>query len=334
MKATKGLLFHAGLLCVAAIIGWVSASSRNEPSDGRRVEAELWPGPIEAVSRISYEGEGQSVNVSPAKDSVGQFAVVEVTKTAKPDLGMAGAGPTLAAATNAPETKRFISVDEAEKLLSAMAPAKSYRSLGKLDAAQLVDYGLDKPEAKLTVVVGGKSHQIEVGALTPGSGDHYVRDPGSGFVYTYSADQIGKLKFAESRLFEHDLHGFNVDEVKSVEVLAGGKSRKVVRVDGKANAWADVATPAAVDETVGNWLLKVQRLRPQSYVEKPSGLPSSGFVKLEYFDQKGKAGYLEVYRAMTPEKKYFARSERSRWYVEIPASSAEPIEQDVTTVVK
>jgi len=336
MKATKGLLLHVGLFVAASTIALVTASSSREPSDGRRVEAELWPGPADALARISYEAEGQKVTILPAKDSVGQYAVVEVTRAAKPTAaGVAGGGAADdSSISKPPETKRFISVDEAEKLLSTMAPAKSYRSLGKIDPARLVDYGLDKPESKLSVDVAGNTYRLEVGALTPGSGDYYVRDPDTGQVHTFSAEQIGKLKFSESRLLEHDLHGFNADDVRAVEVVAGGKKRRAVRAEGKPNAWADPATPMVVDETVGNWLLKVQRLRPQNYVDKPANLPASALVRVEYYDQKGKAGYLELFRATGAEKKYLARSERSRWYVEIPASAAEPIEQDVNTIVK
>jgi hypothetical protein len=334
MKTTKGLLFHLGLFGVASAVALLSATASKESSDGRRVEAELWPGPSDAITRISYEGEGQSVTLTPAKDAAGVYAVVEVVKAPKPDLGIAGAAQTVSTTPGVQETKRFIAVDEAEKLIAAMAPAKSYRSLGKLDASRLIDYGLDKPEAKITVTVGGKTYQVEVGALTPGSGDHYVRDPITGLVHTYAAEQVGKLKFAESRLFEHDLHGFNVDDVKSIQVMAGGKSRKVVRVEGKPNAWADTATPTTVDETVGNWLLKVQRLRPQHYVEKPDGVSTDPIVRIEYQEQKGTSGFLELFRVMAAEKKYLARSERSRWLVEIPASAAEPIDQDVTTIVK
>ncbi|HMA96206.1 MAG TPA: DUF4340 domain-containing protein [Polyangiaceae bacterium] len=334
MKATKGLFLHVGLFVAASATALVTASASREPSDGRRVEAELWPGPADALSRINYEAEGQKTTILPAKDSVGRYAVVEVTKAAKPPLGVAGGGPDASAVAKPPETKRFISVDEAEKLLAAMAPAKSYRSLGKIEPSRLVDYGLDKPESRFSVEVGGKTYRLEVGALTPGSGDYYVRDPDTGQVHTFSAEQIGKLKFSDSRLLEHDLHGFNTDDVRAVEVLAGGKKRRAVRVEGKPNAWADPATPTVADETVGNWLLKVQRLHPQNYVENPVDLPANALVRVEYYDQKGKVGYLELFRATGAEKKYLARSERTRWYVDIPPSAAEPIEQDVNTIVK
>jgi hypothetical protein len=330
MKATRGLWLHVGLFGVAAIVALATASIKSEPSEGKRVEAELWPGPPSAVRQITFESEGTKATVVPARDSVGQYAVVEATKEAskhpQSDAGTSSAKP--------PETKRFIAVDEAEKLLTAIAPAKSYRSLGKLEPTRLADYGLDKPESKITATIGEKTYRLDIGALTPGSGDHYVRDPDTGLVHTFTADVIGKLKFSESRLLEHELHGFPADQVRSIEIAAGGKTRKLVRVEGKPNAWADAATPTAVDETVGNWLLKVQRLRPQNYLEKPANVASTAIVRIVFHDQKRKLGYFELFRCTDAEKKYVGRSERSRWYVEVPPTSAEPVEQDIAAIVK
>ena len=330
MKATKGLWLHLGLLGVATTVAFATSSAKNEPAEGKRVEAELVPGPADAVRLVTFEVEDRKVRVVPAKDSVGRYAVVEVTK----EPSKAGAVDAGANASKPAETRRFIAVDEAEKLLSALAPAKSYRNLGRIEPARLVDYGLDKPEAKLTVQVGDKVHGIEIGALTPGSGDYYVRNPEGGLVSTFSADVIGKLKFSESRLLEHDLHGFAVDDVRGVEIHANGKSRKAVRVEGKADTWADATTPTKADETIGNWLAKVQRLRPQNYVEKPANVPNGTTVRIDYFDKTGKAGYLELYRLPEAAKRYLARSERTRWYVEVAASAAEPIETDIATIVK
>lgn len=330
MKATKGLWLHLGLFGAASVIAYASASIKREPAEGKQVEAEIWPGPAQAIQQVAYESAERKVVVAPAKDAVGAYAVVESTrapsKDSSPDASASGAKPA--------ESKRFIAVDEAEKLLSALGPAKSYRSLGKLQPNRLVDYGLDKPEAKLSVKIAGKTYRIEVGALTPGSGDHYVRDPDTGLVHTFSAEVLGKLKFAESRLMEHDMHGFAVDDVRSIEIKASGKTRKVVRVEGKTDAWADAATPSSVDEAVGNWLLKVQRLRPSIYLEKAEAVGSNPVIRLDYYDKKGKAGFFEIFRRTDIEKKYLARSERTRWYVELPSTLVEPIEQDVGTIVK
>jgi hypothetical protein len=330
MKATKGLWLHLGLLGAATAVAFASASTKKEPAQGSRIETELWPGPANAVREITYETEDRKFTVLPAKDATGVYAVVEMTKDASKNP-QADSGTVL---PQQPETKRFIAVDEAEKLIAEIAPAKSYRSLGKIDPARLVDYGLDKPEAKLAVKVSDKTYRLEIGSQTPGSSEYYVRDPERGLVNTFSSDALVKLKYADSRLIEHDMHGFPTADVQVVEITAGGKARRVVRFEGKADAWADPATPTTADETVGNWLLKIQRLRIAAYVEKPLGVPEKPFVRLEYHDKKGRVGYLELFRRTDIEKKYLARSERTRWFIEVPATSAEPIEQDVASVVK
>ncbi|HEY5956829.1 MAG TPA: hypothetical protein VIV60_09765, partial [Polyangiaceae bacterium] len=142
MKATKGVWLHLSLLVAAAVVTYASTSVKHEPAEGKRVEAEIWPGPAEAVQQVTYESDERRVVVTPAKDALGAYAVVEATKL-PPKVEATDAG--VAAASMGAETKRFIAVDEAQKLLSSLAPAKSYRSLGKLDAGRLSDYGLDKP---------------------------------------------------------------------------------------------------------------------------------------------------------------------------------------------
>lgn len=328
MKPTQGLYTHVGVFGLAIAFAWYTAERKAEPSEGRPVEATLWGGTADQVESIQLTSDDQVVRVAPAKDAVGRYAVVEVTrlKTQADEVDAKASLPK----SDAP--KRFISVDAIEALLPSIAPAKSYRTLGKLEPSRLGDYGLDKPEANLTVKIAGTEHRLDIGALTPGSGDYYVRDPATKVVCTLAAEAITRLKFGESRLVEHDLHGFKADDVKAVTVSAGGKSRRLLRIEGKS-AWATPETPAVQDETAGNWLLKVQRVRPQTYVEKPADM-GTAFARIEYSDGKAQLGYLELYRSTSNSGKYFAKSERSRWIVEVPKSVVEPIDQDLGSVIK
>lgn len=330
MKPTKGLWLHLGLFSVATVVALVSASYKNEPTEGRRVESELWGGQPDAVESITFTTEERIVKVTPGKDAEGRFAVVEISNTSHVKSVDEKSGN--ASVEFPSEARRFISVDAIETLLPALAPAKSYRSLGKLPPARLVEYGLEKPDSTLEIRISGKIHKLDIGALTPGSGDYYVRDPSTGIVSTLAAESLTRLKYGESRLLEHDLHGFKVDDVDTVSVSAGGKARKLQRVAGKT-AWANPETPNVQDETAGNWLLKVQRLKPQSYVEKPTNL-GTVLVRVDYGNAKNKLGYLELFRSTGNERTYFARTERTRWYVELPKSLVEPIDQDLGSVLK
>jgi hypothetical protein len=330
MKPTQGLFIHLGLFGVATVVALTSASHKSDPSEGKRVEAELWGGQPDAVEAVTYTTDDRIVKLSPSKDAEGRFAVVEVTKTAsaKADEEKSDKASTL----SSNEPKRFISVDAIEGLLPTLAPAKSYRTLGKLPQSRLVEYGLDKPESTLEIKIAGTVHKLDIGALTPGSGDYYVRDPSTGVVNTLSAEPLTRLKYGESRLLEHDLHGFKADDVQTITVSSNGKTRKLQRIEGKT-AWANPETPTVQDETAGNWLLKIQRLKPQTYVEKPTTL-GSVLLRVDYSDAKTKLGYIEFYRSTGADQKYFARTERTRWYVELSKSLVEPIDQELGSVLK
>ena len=335
MKPTKGLWLHLGLFGVAATVAMVSARTKDDPSEGRRVEAELWSGQPDQIEAIQLASDEQIVKLVPAKDAQGRYAIVEVTrlKSASEDTkGKLADAKDKPANAKPEEPKRFVSVDAVEALLPALAPAKSYRTLGKLETARLVDYGLDKPESNLLVKIAGVEHRLDVGALTPGSGDYYVRDPATGIVNTLAAETLNRLKYGESRLLERDLHGFKADDEQVVTVSSGGKSRVLKRVEGKS-AWANPETPTVQDETAGNWLLKVQRIKPMNYVEKPGNL-GTVLIRVDYSDAKSKLGYVELYRSTGSEQKYYAKSERSRWIVEVSKSVAEPIDQDLGSVLK
>jgi hypothetical protein len=330
MKPTRGLWVHLSLFGAALAVAFASRSHEDEPTEGRKVEAELWSGTADQVESITLKTEDRVVKIIPKKDAVGRYGIVEVTKLA--DANDAKNAVSSASPPKPEAPKRFISVDAVEVLLPALAPAKSYRTVGKLDAKRLTDYGLEKPDTFLEVSIGGKTHKLDIGGLTPGSGDYYVRSPETGDVNTFAAEAITRMKYGESRLLEHDLHGFKVDDVQAVSITAGDKTKKLERLEGKS-AWADASSPNKADETASNWLLKVQRLRPTTYLERVTNLGAS-FVRVEYRDAKSQLGYVELFRSTGAELKYYGRSERSRWYVELPKALVEPVDQDLGTVLK
>ena len=55
-------------------------------------------------------------------------------------------------------------------------------------------------------------------------------------------------------------------KIKVAKIDRGGKTRELVRVEEKKDGWADSATPKVLDETAGNWMSKVDRLRAKPRV--------------------------------------------------------------------
>jgi H2-forming N5,N10-methylenetetrahydromethanopterin dehydrogenase-like enzyme len=122
-------------------------------------------------------------------------------------------------------------------------------------------------------------------------------------------------------------------------VSQGAKSRELLRVEGKPNGWASLATPLEEDETASNWMTKVDRLRVSEYLgqEPPAGRDAL-VVRIEYFDARKALGFTELFKtAAEPgaesKNKYVVRTETTRWYGEVLASRAEQVEQDLGSVV-
>jgi hypothetical protein len=236
------------------------------------------------------------------------------------------------------KTIRFLSISAAKPLVEAVAPLKAYRALGSYDESRKTEFGFEEPEGTLRVTLGSSERSLIVGGSTPGGGDRYARDAESNTLYAVSGDIIRNLTHAEQRLFERELHDFELEDVDTLQVGFAGKKRMLTRVAGKSDDWADAEAPSSADETAGNWVGKLGRLRPSEYAEQPpQGLgPDSVIVQVEYLEGRRRRGFLELSKA--PGEKgpdYYVRTEQTRsWYAKVLRSTAEQIEQDVTSVVR
>ena len=192
---------------------------------------------------------------------------------------------------------------------------------------------------------------LVIGGTTPGGSERYARYQNNGEVFAISGDIAQSLMFGDSRLPERELHGFKNEEVAKVRLKKGDKTRELVRLKEKNEGWADGASPTKQDETAGNWMSKLGRLRGSDFVEKPTTpvKPEDAIVRVEYFDGSKPLGFIELYKlpasepaaavsggsgAAKPSNDYLARTEWGRWYVKVPAATSEQIEQDLGSVLK
>lgn len=336
----KGLVIHAGVLAVAAVSAF-SVWSRDEPAQNAKEEQsfEVWAGSADSLTRLSFEAKNRKVNLERKEDALGAYYVglVEKEDAPRPDPHSPEKEP--AASSKAPGKKttvRFVSVKAGQELAEKVAPLKAVRKIGKIEANRAGEFGFDEPQGTLKLKVGGKDHTLLIGGSTPGSREHYAKEQETGLVYAIPSEITQMMLAAESRLVERELHGFADEEVARVKITRGGKSRDIVAMADKKDAWADASTPDKLDETARNWMTKVGRLRVMDYVEKPETAPKPEdlVVRLDYFDKKKSLGFLELYRVPGEKKNYLARSEYGRWYVTILASAGEQVDQDVGSLLK
>lgn len=354
MNLFKGITFHGSVLLVASALAFWVWTRGEQPLPEVAGEAVVWEGAPTDVQAISFDSDARKVRLEARKDNLGTWYV----GSAERDVPVSPQRPPAQSSEPPkPETKhetvRFVAVKDAVKLAESLAPLHAMRRIGKVDKSRAGEFGFDKPQGTLKVKLAGREHTLEFGGTAPGAMDRYVRDPATGEAYAISGDLASQIMFADSRLLERNTHDWEMKDVTKVHIEKAGKSRDVVPIEGKPGSWADPASPNKVDETVGNWMSKLDRLRVQDYLEKPAVPlgPSGRVVRVEYFVKSKSVGYFDVFKvpASKPEQKpddkpaakddkpavdYVAQTEYTRWPFTVLKSSAEQVEQDLGSILK
>ncbi len=333
----KSLTVHLALFALSSALAlrvWTRADEEDKP---RAEMVEVWGGAAESVEAVSYETEGRKVRLEAKKDAGGRYYVARMEKHNVPAVPH-GHPPTSTPPASGTQKLAFVGVEAAGELVEKLAPFSALRALGKVPAPRLADFGLDKPEGTLKVRAAGKEHVLSIGASTPGATERYAKYGASGEVFAIPGDVLQSLEFADSRLMQRDLHGFEMDQVTRITLTKGDKKRELVRLADKKQGWADASSPTKPDETVINWMTKLARVRVTEYVENPSAKPrpEDAVVRVEYFADRKSLGFFELYKGsgQPGEPKYLGRSNLTRWFVEVVASAAEQVDQDSGALFK
>lgn len=329
-------LIHLAVLGVSIVAAATLWTREKEPKALAQGDVVVWSGRSADVERIVFENKTRKVTLEAKKDAVGRYFVGTSEKDAappSPHRGDAGAPPEAPPGGRA--TVGFVSVTAGDKVADALAPLKAMRALGRVGADRAADFGLGETDASLTVRVGGTERKLLIGNPTPGGGDRYVKDAASGEAFVLKGDSIRNLEGADTLMVERDLHEWKEAEVVSAKITAGGKSREIVRggPEGK-RFWADPANRDANDETLGNWMSKLDKLRPAEFqVNPPEGRAT--VLRIDYTGNR-QLGFVELVKVSVADKKpeYLIQTERTRLYAKVQASLAEQIEQDVGNLVK
>jgi hypothetical protein len=331
VKELRRLTLHIVLLIVAATAAFVK--SRPEDEADRPLEpgeVELWGGSAEDLARVSYENERKVVRLEKKKDDHGVWYEGHVEPAAEPEAEDPDAGPH---ARRPVEPESFVSVSVADKLIKGLAPMRAKRAIGEVGDDRAEAFGLDDPEGTLAVEVGQKRHELIIGAAAPGTGDRYVRYKKDNLVYVIDASIIRDLQGGAGRLSERQQHEFKIADVQRASIIAADDSRDVIRSGTEGRRfWADPETPDVNAETVGNWLTKVQRLRPIKFVDAlPEG--ASRVVRVEYRDTKERIGFLELHKHSGEKDEYFVVTEQLRLPATVAKTVGEQVQDDLGSVL-
>jgi hypothetical protein len=334
-NVASGPLVHLAVLAVSAAAAIGVWTREKEPKALAQGDITVWSGRAADVERVTYESKTRKVDLAAKSDAVGRYFVGEAEHEAMaaPTADDGGAPPPAAPRT----ATTILSVSGADRLATALSPLKALRALGRVADDRAAEFGLAEPDGTVTFKVAGAEHKLLLGGPTPGGGDRYVKDPASGEVYVLKGEPLRSLESAESSLIERELHEWKDGDATALKILAGGKTRALVRGGGEGKKfWADAAKPDENDETLGNWMSKLDRLRPMEFAKAPPE-GREPVVRLEYATGSHPLGFVEVVKTKATEAgkfDYFLQTERTRLFAKVSAGLGEQLEQDLGSAVK
>lgn len=335
MKELRRCWLHVVLLAVAAVFAYVQARPKDASSEPLQPgEVELWRGKPDDVTKVVVEDDRQVVTLERRSDAHGAwYAGLVEPKPAAPDASAPDAGPKKPKPRPV-ERASFMSVEVAGKLVERLAPLRAKRAIGVIGADRAEEFGFHKPEGTLKVTVAGSEHVLLVGGTAAGSGDRYAREVQTEQVYVIDGAPVRDLKAGEARLIERSQHRWKVTDIDKATVSGGGQSRTVMRAGTEGRRfWADASTPDKNDETSGNWLGKLERLRPSRFLDQlPEG--SAKIVRVEYHAEGKTLGFLELYTNPGDDSSPYAiMTEQLRMPATVLRSVAEQVAEDLASVL-
>jgi hypothetical protein len=320
MNPLRPVAFHVAALVLGGLSAAYAFSREKNPMEAFESGAVIWPGRPSDVQRIVFENANRRLTLELKQDGGDRWYLGSVQP-------LSGSSPA----------KPFPAVTTMTKLTEGLAPLRASRSFGKVENFRLPELGLDKGDTNLTVVIGGKEHKLRVGGTSPGATDRYVLDEASNNVYALKAEPFQDLEAGDNRLAEHDQHDFRELDMVSAKIISRDRSRNIVwgGPEGK-KFWADPADRDKAEETVGNFMQKVDRLRATEFVDKQ---PENAklVARIEYTGTAKKKGHFELLK--TPAKEgdksdYWMTTEYLHLYGKLVQSMAEQVEQDIDSVIK
>ena len=331
MNPLRKVGIHAGLFVLSGVAAGFAWSKDKTPHSTQETNVMVWNARPSDVTRIVHETKGKRLEIEAREEKKGErwyFGKVEYS-TAPGSNPVPAMKPVV-----------FASVGPATKVVEAFAPFKAVRSLGKVPPSRETEFGFDKKETSLTLTVGGKERKLFIGGIAPGAGDTYVLDAASNEAYVLKSDPLHDIEGGETRLLEREQHAFKESDITQAKIIAGPKTRAIVR-SGPDNKriWADPADKEKADETVANWMQKVDHLRVNEFAAKPPD-GQTVIVRVEYEGSSGKLGYFELSKAPSADAtsgvktEYWITTEHTHLPGKLLPSAGEGVEQDLPSVLK
>ncbi len=235
----------------------------------------------------------------------------------------------------------FLGNEDTQKLLVDFAPFKALRSLGReFSAQEQKDMKLDRVERKLVLQTKSGERRFDVGGRTSGSRDHYLRPEGKSEVFLVASRILADFEFPEGKYMQRKLRNQPLSEVEKVVLSSGGRTKTALqknRQAGRDAFWASAEAPDEKNETLGNYIDKLDRLTASEY---PSDTTKSEaakpFLEVQWLgaDDQVLANFTLSKLGEGKDADFFARASATRRVVKVSRFSAEQLERELVELLK
>lgn len=340
IRATMNYGLLLGALMGAAWIEWTNAP---EVDHGAKVE--LLPGAVDDITEIRWTSEKNEATLTRRSDERGTYYWVDYVRWTtkaipKPpeekDSEEAGESPE-----PEPEPERiakpsqFKAGSKIDELIADLSPMLALRRLDVTDPAKLEEIGLSEPVATLDIVRGERTQSLDVGGEAYGSRHIYVRKQADGQIYLVERQLFQILKYARSRLSDHDLFSIEGTKIRTAIITAPDGAISVVQknADDKDKAqWVHADNPDTVAEQLTTWMGKALKLKSSNYASpKEEDAALEERFRLVVEDGAGTTETLVVLQA-GGEGDWFGHSEHTRGQVKLIRSTAKSLTEDVRSL--
>lgn len=232
---------------------------------------------------------------------------------------------------------RFTGGEKAEELWAKFAPLVAIRELPS--ASTLDTYGLEDPQANLTIVRASGEVALAIGDESYGTHHRYVQMSAGSAPRNFLLDSklIRQIEGAKTTLVEKRLHPVGESDLTRLDIKVGSQTRSLVQTnrDDKTKAfWADAETADVEDVQAGTWLAKFLKIRVLAY-PKPDTNPGPLTTLFEARVHGPDSSWDLTILANQDEKpQYYAKSAFNRSLVTLPANSVEDALADLDELLR
>jgi hypothetical protein len=305
----------AGALALAMVGAYVSW--HHEPEAPGSTIVQLLDHSPDAVEGIELTGPTATVAVSFFEAGGDRRAWIEVTRRS--------------------ETQGFVANEAFDEQLERYAKLEAARSLGKLDEETRAEMKLDAPERTLSITAEGETHRFELGGRTTGARDFYTRRPGEAEVVLLRGRVVNDLESPEGRYMQRRVRAARPKEIARLRLLAGGRTLEALhknRLSPGDAYWARADAPDTVDEALGNYIQKIDRLSALSFLPDSEAFDAATPVlEVTWLDEDGEVlDTLDLRKTSGPKPEWLALTETLGRPARVSSRAAEQLEADLGVV--